>query len=284
MSDEAFPNSDHLFQQAFASTDPVPLLLQQLIEHPVHPAVLDLVVSYTEAVEENPSRGQSLASALARLAKADDAPTFETDTLSSLINRELADQHFKVLYGNSEVKEYGPKNTYLLDSLLSGLSLKYELTSTSDQYAAIDDGLDAPHGSEKSEVLVVGACIQLLLHGSEVVTKAAGSYKKQAGKVAKKLKRQKMAGTVKDPHAIHVLEVCKLSHDKEWANLVHYSLRFLMPRLASSRKTIVMMSGPSSFHRSREVGANCSFASTFFSFWSIVSAVGVLELQNVYEK
>jgi hypothetical protein len=211
MSNEAFPNSELLFQQSFTSTDPVPLLLQQLIQHPTHLAVRDLVVSYTEAVEEDPSRGQSLASALARLTKADDAPTFGTETLSSLINRELADQHFKVFYGNSEVKEYGPKNTYLLDSLLSGLSLKYGLTSTSDQYAAIDNGLDPPHGSEKLMVLVVGACIQLLLHGSEIVTEAAGSYKKQAGEVAEKLKGQKAAGNVKDPHAIHVLELA-ISH------------------------------------------------------------------------
>jgi len=36
--------------------------------------------------------------------------------------------------GDNEVKEYGPKNTYLLSSLLSGLSLKHGLTATSDQF------------------------------------------------------------------------------------------------------------------------------------------------------
>jgi hypothetical protein len=215
MSDEAFPNAEHLFQQAFAATDPVPLLLQLLKEYPTYPAVRNLVVFYTEAVEEDPSRGQSLASDLAKLRDSPDAPTFGTETLSSLINRELADHHFKVIYGDSEVKEYGPKNTYLLDSLLSGLSLKHGLSSTSDQYGAIDDGLDAPHGSDKSEVLVVGACIQLLLHGSEIVTEAAGSYRKPAEVVALKLKAQQVAGTVKDPHAIRVLEVCNLFHNKE---------------------------------------------------------------------
>jgi len=209
MSDSAFPNAEHLFQQAFAAADPEPLLLQLLKEHPTYPAVRDLVVYYTIAVEEDPSRGQSLASALTRLAKAADSldtPIFgPTETLSSLINHALADQHFKVIYGTTRVTEYGPKNTYLLDSLLSGLSLKHGLTATSDQYAAIENGLDAPHGSDNSEVLVVGACVQLLLHGSKIVTEAAGSYRKSAEAVAKKLKDQMVPGTVKDPHAIQVL-------------------------------------------------------------------------------
>ena len=207
---EAFPNSGHLFQQAFATADPVTHLLQLLKQYPTYLAVYDLVVSYTEAVEEDPSRGQSLASALARVRDSPDAPNFGTETLSSYINFVLADQHFKVLHGDNEVKVYGPKNTYLLDSLLSGLSLKHGLTATSDQYAAIDHGLDAPHDSDKSEVLVVGACIQLLLHGSVIVTEFAGSYRKEAKVVAKKLKAQEVAGTVKDPHAIQVLKVYDL--------------------------------------------------------------------------
>ena len=208
--EEAFPNSDHLYQQAFAAVDPVLPLLQLLQQHPTYLAVRDLVISYIEAVEEDPFRGQSLAATLVRLCNSSDAPTFAPDTLSSYINRELADQHFKVLYGDNEVKEYGPKNTYLLDSLLSGLSLKHRLTATSDQFAAIDTGLDAPHSSKESEVLVVGTCIQLLLHGSVIVTEFAGSYRKKAEAVATKLKAQQVAGTVKDPHAIQVLKVCDL--------------------------------------------------------------------------
>src|SRR6266545_3084542 len=48
MSDEAFPNAERLFQQAFSATDPAPLLLQLLKEYPTYPAVRDLVVYYTE--------------------------------------------------------------------------------------------------------------------------------------------------------------------------------------------------------------------------------------------
>ncbi|KAF9531787.1 hypothetical protein CPB83DRAFT_848738 [Crepidotus variabilis] len=207
MSDEAFPNSEQLFKQAFATADPAPALLKLLREHPIYDTVQELVIYYTEAVEEQPLRGKLLASTLARVSVSPDAPNFETDPLASLIDRELADQHFKVIHGNTEVKEYGPKNTYLLDSLLSGLSLKYNLTSTSDQLAAIDDGLDTPSGSEKAELLVVGACIQLLFYGSKIVTDEAGSYKKKASTVAQKLKDHKVAGTVKNPHAVQVLEL-----------------------------------------------------------------------------
>ncbi|KDR74151.1 hypothetical protein GALMADRAFT_227844 [Galerina marginata CBS 339.88] len=215
MSDEeGSPIVEHLLQQAFAEADPTPPLLQLLKEHP---KVVDdlLVQSYMEAVEENPSRGNALASALARLITSPEAPTFgpeDWDTLAGRINRELAFQHFKVIYGDEAKPEaYGPKNQYLLDSLLSGLSLKHRLTSTSDQYAAIDDGLDPPQGSDKGEVLVIGTCIQLLLHGSVMVTERAGSYRKRAEVVAAKLKAQKVAGTVKDPHAIQVLELA-ISH------------------------------------------------------------------------
>jgi hypothetical protein len=81
--------------------------------------------------------------------------------------------------------------------------------------AAIRDGLDAPHGSDKSEVLVVGACIQLLLHGSTIVSEKAGSYRKRAKVVAKELKGQQLARTVKDPDAIRVLEVCNLFYIEE---------------------------------------------------------------------
>jgi hypothetical protein len=162
--------------------------LQLLKQYPTYLAVRDLVYLY-KAVEEEPSRGQSLSSAPTRVRVSHDAPTFGTNTLSSFIDRKLADQHFK-RYLETEVKEYCPENTHLLDSLLSGLSLKHELTATCDQYANINAGLDAPHGSDQSEVLVVGACIQLLLHGSEIVTDFAWSYRKKAEVVAKKLRAQ----------------------------------------------------------------------------------------------
>ena len=69
-------------------------------------------------------------------------------------------------------------------------------------YGYIDEGLETPRGSEKSEVLVVGTCIQLLLHGS-------GTDQEEQLEVAKKLKTQKKSKTVKDPRALELLEVQK---------------------------------------------------------------------------
>lgn len=62
--------------------------------------------------------------------------------------------------------------------------------------------MKAPLGSKESEVLVVGTCIQLLLH-------ASGTDEKPR-KVAKKLKAHETAETVEDPHAIELLEVHNL--------------------------------------------------------------------------
>ncbi|KAF8887451.1 hypothetical protein CPB84DRAFT_1786860 [Gymnopilus junonius] len=176
--------TDHRFEQAFAAVDPEPLLLQILKDHPFYITVRDLAIYYVEAVEENPSRGGYLASVLVKVAESPEAPLFTPDTVSSFIDRTLADHHFKVIYGDHRVKDYGPKNTYLLDSFLSGLSFKYSLTSTSDQLAAIHEGLDAACGSSESEILVVGTCIQLLLHGSELVTERAGTYRRSPEELA----------------------------------------------------------------------------------------------------
>ncbi|KAF4614850.1 hypothetical protein D9613_002973 [Agrocybe pediades] len=212
MSDESVPNAEQVFKQAFAAADPAPHLLKLLKEYPTYATVKDLIVSYTEAVEEDPSRAQAHAAAISKVATSAEAPTIGSETLWSLVNSELADQHFKVAYGDDEITQFAPNNTYLLDSLLSGLSLKYGLTSTGDMYAAIGNGLDAPEdGTTRSQVLLAGACIQILLAGSKLAAEGAGSYRTSPEAVAGKLKAQKTANTMKDPHAARVLELA-ISH------------------------------------------------------------------------
>jgi hypothetical protein len=140
------------------------------------------------------------------------SPGWNLETLSSGINGQLDRAvHFNINFDKAE--DYGPKNKYLFHSLLSGLSLKHRLTHNSVMYATMEKGLE-PHGPnnlvlnlQDPEVLVVGTSIQLLLHGSALPTEAAGPrYRRSAEVVAKNLKDQKLAGTVKDPHAIQVLE------------------------------------------------------------------------------
>jgi hypothetical protein len=209
--DEAFPNSERLFKEALAKPDPVPCLSKLLKKHQTLPVVYELVIIYMEEVEENPSRGHHLASSMSNLVgmyDSPDKPSFGTETLADVVADELAGHHFKSVHGAEKIKGYSPNNAYLLNSFLSGLSLKYGLTSSPGMYTAIKRGLDARSGSDDdAQELVVGTCIQLLLHGSEIVTEKVGSYRTTAQQVASKLKAQKAMGTVKDPHAIELLEV-----------------------------------------------------------------------------
>ncbi|TFK26162.1 hypothetical protein FA15DRAFT_693275 [Coprinopsis marcescibilis] len=208
MSVEAFANAEELFNQAFSAEDPLPRLIELLKEHPTHLALRDLVVAYTEAVEADPARGQRLASALSKLGHSPDAPAISTtDTLDALLNRELADYHFKWAGFGEGPHTWGPENQYLLESNLSGLSLKNRLTSTSDMLAAVDAGLNATPGTSHVQEVVVGTCIQLLLAGSVFASEDAGTYRKTPADVAAKLKKQKEQGTVKDENATHVLEL-----------------------------------------------------------------------------
>jgi hypothetical protein len=54
--DEAFPHSEQLFRDAFSPSDPMPELLKLIWEHPVYPAVADMLHIYTWVTEENPYR------------------------------------------------------------------------------------------------------------------------------------------------------------------------------------------------------------------------------------
>jgi hypothetical protein len=201
---QALPNADHLFEEAFAASDPVPPLLRLMKEHPNFFAIEALVMFYFQAVEKYPANAPTLAFALANLEKSPDAPTFKQDKFFDLVGDALASLHFKFL---DDEEEYGPHNSHLLESLLSGLSLKHGFGITPEMCAAIDRGLKVSRRSTNSETFVVGTCIQLLLHGVTITTKRVGCYRRRPGEVAEMLKAQRKAGIVKDPRAIQVLEV-----------------------------------------------------------------------------
>lgn len=209
MSDEAFPNAERLFKEAFASDQPSAPLLRLLKQHPTYAAVKDMVVTYTDVVETKPADGPRLAAALSQLAHLSDPPqiTGASDPLGAIINRELADLHFKWIGYNEGPHTWGPENQYILESYLSGLSLKHGLTSTSDMLASVDDGLDATREWQHVQEKVVGACVQLLVAGSFFTSEQAGSYQKTADEIATKLKKQRDLGLVKEPNGHKVLEV-----------------------------------------------------------------------------
>ncbi|KAF9477247.1 hypothetical protein BDN70DRAFT_881402 [Pholiota conissans] len=128
----SFPNSERLLRTAFAQPNPSSALLDLIKQNPTYPAVVDLVLTYTTLVDENPTRAEALASILLHVRDApdSDAPTSISGLpIPEIFSCELADIHEHDLRVNDATKTLGPSNFFLTSSFLSGLSFKHELTS-----------------------------------------------------------------------------------------------------------------------------------------------------------
>ncbi|KAF9484276.1 hypothetical protein BDN70DRAFT_928522 [Pholiota conissans] len=205
--DDSFPNSEEHFRSAFNQSDAPSELLKLLKEYPEYMVVVDLVVNYKWILKENPERAEELTRTVVALLDAPDAPVIDSETkISEIIRRRVAFLQTGCLEINDDTKDFGPTNDFLTGSLLSGFAFKYNLAQCSDQYGGILEGLDADPALANSEVLVTGACIQLLTAGSEII-QCSKSYFKSAKEVAAKLKAQKLAGAVKNEHALKLLEL-----------------------------------------------------------------------------
>jgi len=208
--EHAFHNAEKLFRSAYALADPTPELLNLIRAHPTELAIRDLLVYYFEAVEGNPSRAYALTSVLVTLRDSPDAPVIEDgSTLTQAFYDRLHDLIPRGFDFDKDNRTFGPTNTYLVNCLLSGLSLKYNLTSSTDQYGEIRKGLNTHGNSSTSELLVIGACIQLLTNGSGIVP-TGKPFIHSANEVATKLRSQQSAGRVKESKALELLEVCRL--------------------------------------------------------------------------
>ena len=166
-SDEAFPNAEHVFQQAFAAQDPAPLLLHILKTHPTYPALRDVVFCYVEAVYNDPYRVQTLACAL----------------LPSISHSTDAHQNFSLASWRGHTSYLTTTTTTMIKctdkehipSRIAPIWLFVQQFTTwsAKIYASIENGLKKKNRrSSKTEsnlaVLVVGTCIQLLLHTSGI--------------------------------------------------------------------------------------------------------------------
>lgn len=169
---------------------------------------------YFEAAEGNPSRAYALTSVLVTLRDSPDAPVIEgSSTLIPAFYDRLHDLIPRGFDFDKDNRTFGPTNTYLFNCLISGLSFKYNLTSYADQYGEIRKDLDTRSNSSTSELLAIGACIQLLTNGSGIVP-TGQPFIHSANEVATKLRSQQSAGRVKEPNALKLLEVCRLFYDK----------------------------------------------------------------------
>jgi hypothetical protein len=257
---EPFPNSEELLRSAFALSDPTPALLQLIKAYPTADAVRDLLIFYIDAVEANPSRAYALASVLVALRDSPDAPVILSDssdapfiqdssTLAEAFDNELDDLHARGSVFDKDNKTFGPTNTYLINSLLSGLSFKYNLTLSPTQYSYIEDGLHVDDNSSICQLLLIGACIQLLTNGSRIVP-TGKPFIRSANEVLIKLRFQQSAGRITDLNALKLLDVCQLLIRYKLELIVFFnSLPSRTPKADSRKKMTSIMSGSCSFLR-----------------------------------
>ena len=127
--------------------------------------------------------------------------------------RELAD----LLSGNlaNDIDtSVTPSNEYLIASLLSAASRKHCLGESTAQVGSVLRGLyysDRKHGDADPatfQVLVLGACLQLLASGSYLYGPKGIHFGKID--VLSALEAAKKEGVVKHPNGQGLLEVCKM--------------------------------------------------------------------------
>lgn len=207
---------------AFALPNPGPVLLKLIKAHPAFETATEFLDYYIDIVQNNPYRANELARTMSYLCEFEDIPIDSSDGFEGFFYRELADRHRVGFEWNKDIETFGPTNTYLITSLQSGLSLKHKLTECSDQYGEIQTALNVvDHNSPFSEVQVIGACIQLLINGSEIVP-GGEPFIQSAEEVATKLKTQKSLGTVKNSDARRVLKVGQSFMQYEtWAHTLY---------------------------------------------------------------
>jgi hypothetical protein len=226
---ESFPDAKQVLCETYRLSDPTPALLTIINAYPTEAVVKDLLFYYMDAAEDNPSRAYALTSVLVALRDSPEAPLIQGGSLiqdgSSLamaFHVTLADLYSRSFYVDDDDSAFGPTNIYLIDCLLSGLSLKHNLSSSHHQYFEVRDALDCHGNSSIDELWVIGACIQLLTIGSKIVSEQMFNY--SANEVATKLRFYQSAGTVKGLNARKLLEVCQL--------FLHYELSLLLSSTA----------------------------------------------------
>ena len=215
---ESFPNAEAAFRHAFNQLDPTSKLIELVRAHPQHLTILDLVSVYTELTAEHPTQVDKYARALVNLrnsnetiAACDEFGNPAQREIGAVLNRELAGLHSgDLVFAKDPLVT--PSNDYLVASLLSAVSLKYGLCDSPGQVGAILQGLyfkDKQYRSNDRatyEVLVLGACLQLLVSGSYLYGPAGTDVGRVD--VVKALEAIKGGGIVTNGNGVELLEVC----------------------------------------------------------------------------
>ena len=203
---EAFPNAESAFRDAFNQPDPVPKLLELITAHPDVETITDLILVYAKLVGESPTQFDKFAAALVKLQHSKGITVAGVDRVGNraqleiayAVSEQLHDIHASGLVGPSNTS-VTPSNEYLIDSLLSAISIKYKLC---DSHTAVDLH-DLP--KRYRQVYILGACLQLLMSGSYLY----GPTGTEVGSddVLAALEKIKESRVVKDPDGRRLLEV-----------------------------------------------------------------------------
>jgi len=260
---ESFLNAESAFRDAFNQPNPTPKLLELIRAHPQLPTITHLVSVYMELAAECPIHIDKFARALVDLQTTSEVTIAAYDAfgnpaqqnIAPLLNRELAGFHSGDLVA-AEDTSITTSNDYLVASLLSATSMKYRLCDSPAQAGAVVHGLhfkdrryrdDAP---ASREILLLGACLQLLVAGSYLY----GPTGTDAGKVdvLKALQDIQSEGIVKSQNGQRLLEVrlFYLSILHKNLNEIYARPRFNKPRMAS--RTMLTTLGVSYFHKRRD--------------------------------
>jgi hypothetical protein len=213
----SFPNAENAFRGAFNQPDPTPKLLELIRANPELQTITDLVLVYMELVAESPTQIYKFAESLASVRQST-ITVAGYDRLGNPAQQNIGHVFNDVFVGfhstdlnDVKDKSVTPSNEFLIASLISAISMKYRFCDSPAQVGGLTRGLqydDESYGDDVSsrEILVLGACLQLLVAGSYLY----GPTGTDVGRVdvLGALERIKTADIVKGPNGQILLEVC----------------------------------------------------------------------------
>ena len=250
-------NTENAFRSAFKQPDPTPYLLKLIESNPELPTIADLVFVYMDLVAESPKQIYKYAEALASVRKStitvaggDRLGNPAQQNIGHAFNDVFVEFHSTDLDDVND-KSVTPSNEFLVASLISAVSMLYKFCDSPAQVGGLlrglhfDDEKNYADDVSSREILVLGACLQLLVAGSYLY----GPKGTDVGRVdvLGELERIKGAGVVKDRNGQRLLAVCD-NFGSIFYTTQNYS-RLRCNKLNLVSRVMSVMLGASYFHK-----------------------------------
>ncbi|KAF8966796.1 hypothetical protein BDZ97DRAFT_1756386 [Flammula alnicola] len=211
---DSFPNAENAFRDAFNHPDPTPKLLELIKAHPQLPTITDLVSVYMGLVAVCPTQIDKFAGALVKLQSSTETTVAATDDFGNRAQRQIAPVLIRELAG------FHGGNLAVVEDHSAG-AVAHGLHFKDRCYR------DAP---ASREVLVLGACLQLLVCGSYLYGPAGTDVGKDD--VLAALEVIKEEGIVENTNGQRLLEVTIRQAKSGFKSDVDDAWRILFPQEA----------------------------------------------------